>query len=354
MLEPDESVWPLFLPLDQFKRLVEFFKDGYDAAMKGIEQDERELVRLWATAQEVGVESLENSCAHALAVLAAKNAVCIKELESMTYTLQAQVVQEYVTLKPQTYGTFAELMTQFGVEVILLTCFQHFSVCVYEFPDVAVSTALLSSLIEAGLAVELSCTLSLQWAAEKGYAEYVELLIPVSDPEADDSEALKYAAENGHDECVELLIPVCDSKMDYSEALMYAAENGHYKCVKLLIPFSDPKVLDSYALQRAAKNGHANCVELLIPVSDPKSENSKALCLAAKNGHANCVELLIPVSDPESNDSKALCLAAKNGHANCVELLIPVSDPESNDSKALRLATENMHDRCVDLLSPVK
>ena len=67
----------------------------------------------------------------------------------------------------------------------------------------------------------------------------MKILIPVSDPKADDSAALMYAAENGHYKCVKLLIPVSDPKADDSAALIYAAENVHYECVKLLIPVSD-------------------------------------------------------------------------------------------------------------------
>ena len=111
-----------------------------------------------------------------------------------------------------------------------------------------------------------------------------------------------------------------------NKALCWAAENGHKEMVELLIPVSDPKAMESEALRWAAYYGHKDIVELLIPVSNPKAYNSSALRLAAYYGHKNIVELLSSVSDPKANNSQALRWAAENGHKECVELLIPVSD----------------------------
>ena len=110
---------------------------------------------------------------------------------------------------------------------------------------------------------------ALRWAARKGHKECVELLIPVSEPKAEESEALREAADMGHKEIVELLIPVSDPKVNESEALRWAADRGHKECVELLLPLSDPMAIDSWALRVAARNGHREMVELLIPVSDP-------------------------------------------------------------------------------------
>ena len=63
---------------------------------------------------------------------------------------------------------------------------------------------------------------------------------------------------------------------EYDEALRRASKIGHAECVKLLIPVSDPKANESYALKIASTFGHIECVKLLIPVSDPKADNSYA------------------------------------------------------------------------------
>ena len=118
----------------------------------------------------------------------------------------------------------------------------------------------------------------------------------------------------------ELLAEGADPKVDDSRALWWAAVRGHADCVELLIPVSDPTAGGSCALHSAAHNGHADCVELLIPVCDPKAGGSYALWCAAVHGHTDCVELLIPVSDPKDFGS-ALSRAAWSGQTDCVKLL---------------------------------
>ena len=88
------------------------------------------------------------------------------------------------------------------------------------------------------------------------------------DPKDNDSEALILAANYGYTEIVELLIPVSDPTKGNSRALRFAALYGHIECVKLLIPVSNPKSDNSWALQQAALYGHIECVKLLLPVSD--------------------------------------------------------------------------------------
>ena len=122
-----------------------------------------------------------------------------------------------------------------------------------------------------------------------------------------------------------------------SIALRLAADKGHLECVKLLIPHSDPKADDSAALRWAAEEGHLECVKLLIPHSDPKADDSAALRWSANNGHLECVKLLIPHSDPKADDSGALRLAAEEGNLECVRELMPHSDPV----KAVRYCIED-------------
>jgi ankyrin repeat protein len=128
------------------------------------------------------------------------------------------------------------------------------------------------------------------------------------------------------------------AKESDSSALQWAAERGHAECVKLLIPASDPLVDNSMALRRAAKSGHAECVRLLVAVSDPLANNSEALCWAAENGHVECVIILLPASEPKMDNSYALRIAAHKGHADCVALLLPASDPLATDAKGLDAA----------------
>ena len=111
-----------------------------------------------------------------------------------------------------------------------------------------------------------------------------------------------------------------------SYALEKSAENGHAECVQLLIPFSEPDQDDSQALLLAAQNGHTECVRLLIPVSD--MEHCAALRSAAMNGHNDCVALLKDVSNLDANatDGMALQIALENADCECIDVLYSVTD----------------------------
>lgn len=95
-----------------------------------------------------------------------------------------------------------------------------------------------------------------------------------------------------------------------------------------MIPISEPKANNSEALYRAACNGHLDCVQLLIPVSDPKAYHSYALCEAARYGHTECIRILIPVSIPKDRRSLALQMAVLYENTPCVDLLFDVSEPD--------------------------
>ncbi len=82
-----------------------------------------------------------------------------------------------------------------------------------------------------------------------------------------------------------------------TELLIQTAKHGNAIEVERLIPLSTPNAFDSEALRWAARNGHTQCVQLLIPVSDPKVDNSLALRWAMYYNHNDCVDLLFDVSD---------------------------------------------------------
>ena len=60
--------------------------------------------------------------------------------------------------------------------------------------------------------------------------------------------ALRTAAANGYKDIVELLIPVSDPKANKSEALYWAAYSGYREIVELIIPVSDPAVVKGLGL----------------------------------------------------------------------------------------------------------
>ena len=87
-------------------------------------------------------------------------------------------------------------------------------------------------------------------------------------------------------------------------ALHWAAYKGHADCVALLLPLSNPNLPDCYGqtpLILAARVGHANCVRLLLPVSSTRHQDAYGLTalqyavrLSARTGHSDCAQLIAP------------------------------------------------------------
>jgi ankyrin repeat protein len=136
---------------------------------------------------------------------------------------------------------------------------------------------------------------------------------------------LRLAARSGDLAAVEQALEDGANARDAdSGALSLAAEAGHVECVRLLLPVSEPMANESCALRRAASGGHVECVRLLIPVSEPLARQSYALRWAAEKGHADCVALLLPASDPLAVGDcglDAARLARSRGHLDLAGMI---------------------------------
>lgn len=185
-------------------------------------------------------------------------------------------------------------------------------------------------------------------AARMGHTDDVARLINPS--YSLNSFALEKAAEKGHAECVKLLIPVSEPGQDDSQALQLAAQNGQAECVRLLIPVSDMN--GCTALRSAAMNGHSDCVALLKDVSNLQA-NKEALLWAVGNGHTECVKRLMTVMDVQWWDNAALISAVNNRNVEIVTLLLPQADPNTQRGMPLQIALENIDIACIDLLYPL-
>jgi len=138
-------------------------------------------------------------------------------------------------------------------------------------------------------------------AVRDGDLEKVKLLLPISDPSENNSDAIRWASYNGHLEVVKLLLsdPRVDSS-DVNTAIRYASSNGRTEIVKFLLadPRVDPSANNSDAIRWASNNGHLEVVKLLL--SDPRVDSSydinAAIRYASSNGHTEIVKLLL--SDP--------------------------------------------------------
>lgn len=194
--------------------------------------------------------------------------------------------------------------------------------------------------------------LPLQAAARHGHAECVRLLIPISDPQANDSRALLLAAGNGHAECVRLLIPVSDPTVDHSWALRLAAENGHEECVRLLLPMSKPDASFA-ALYWAAFFGHAECAKILMPSCNPKDKNSIPLAKALERGHVECAKLLIPVSDLNAVDPKSIAHAVEQEHVGVLALALTSEPSLANVVRPLLDPSIPSHAQMLDIIQSI-
>jgi len=94
----------------------------------------------------------------------------------------------------------------------------------------------------------------------------------------------------------------------------------------LLLPHSDPQANNSEALYAAAARGHSSLLRVLLPVSNALDQNSRSLARAAGGGRVECVRLLLPHCDPQADNSRALAEAFLSAEWEIFELLYPLSN----------------------------
>ena len=174
-------------------------------------------------------------------------------------------------------------------------------------------------------------------AAADGRADEVRRLLeagadPDARPDGADT-ALLLAATCGYAECVELLLPVSDAACSNDEGntpLMQAVLNWHADCAKLLLPASDPNARNKHrhtALMMCASGGRNDCLRALLPVSDATASDPDGwtpLMIAAAHGNEEAVKLLLPRSDLSQTNRhahNAQQAALRHGHARIAELI---------------------------------
>lgn len=212
-------------------------------------------------------------------------------------------------------------------------------------------------------------------ASERGSAECIEILMPLSDLNAttqDGFTALMLAAERGNARSAKAFLAAGadPSRVDDHghNALMLAAREGHPSCVELLLPVSDLSLRNSQGFTAlniasfAENEEDATAFKLLLPRSDPRALDTRGwspLMLAASTGLEAAVKALLPVSDLLAKDPETgrtpLMIACANGHAACVRALLPTGNPLWKDDAgrtALMIACEKMHPDCVAALIP--
>ena len=220
----------------------------------------------------------------------------------------------------------------------------------------------------------------LAWAAGKGHAGVVDLLLGQEGVSADKPDnygrtPLWLAARDGHDEVVKLLLGRGDVSPDRlgndgRTPLWLAAQHRHVEAVKLLLERND-LTLDMLSdggptlLLWATENGHDRVVQLLLGREEvsrdmPGHRDPTLLLWAAENGHDGVVNLLLGRKDvspdkPDKDGRTLLSWGACNGRDEVVKLLLEREDvnpdkPDNHGRTPLTLAAKNGHEGVVRLL----
>lgn len=176
--------------------------------------------------------------------------------------------------------------------------------------------------------------------------------------------ALMLAASLPNADCVKLLLPVSDplaqDRVSGRTPLMIAALHGRFSSVEALLPVSNPREKDragDTALIFAAGNGRLDVLELLLPVSDAAKRNATHFdalaCAVASTGPdiVQCARLLAPLCDARRSPGNwtPLMTAAHRGNVEIAQILIPHSDVEAalpDGATALSLALRLGHAEC--------
>lgn len=119
--------------------------------------------------------------------------------------------------------------------------------------------------------LQLHCTTedatnALAFAACLGKTEYVEILLPHSNPLKDNSGALRMAAAKGFTDCVRAVLPFSNANALNGEPLAVACQNNHVQCVKELLAHTNSQWY-SNALFSAVIHQHRPCVKIMLGVS---------------------------------------------------------------------------------------
>jgi ankyrin repeat protein len=220
-------------------------------------------------------------------------------------------------------------------------------------------------------------TRALDWAAQEGHREVVDVLLAhdrglLDLPGLRDRTPLMAAAGNGHVDLVGVLLERGADprrRMDRgARALDWAADEGHEAVVELLLTH-DPGLLDlpgfggCTALMAAAARGHVELSRMLLARgADPalrEAEGTRALDWAAQNGHLDVVECLLAhrpelLDMPGLDERTALMAAAARGHVELLRrLLARGADPslrKKEGTRALDWAAQEGHQEVVSVL----
>ncbi len=137
---------------------------------------------------------------------------------------------------------------------------------------------------------------TIQIACKNGHWDCVKALIPyyLSDPDELEG-AMSEAVYHNEEEIVRLL--AAHTKIDHTETMHCAVSNGNASIVRMLIPCSNPKADNSYALR------HSICdleiFEMLLHHSDPSANDWDVVRECMISGQHETIKLMLHLIDEE-------------------------------------------------------
>jgi len=203
---------------------------------------------------------------------------------------------------------------------------------------------------------------ALTWAAYRGWAEVVKLLLKRRDinPDLADTQygrtPLSWAVKGGHEGVAKMLLERVDVNPNQADPeygrtpLSLAAECGNEGVVKMLLERVDvnPDQADTEygrtPLSWAAKDGYEGIVKILLKRREVNPNQADTwlgqtpLSLAAEGGHEGVVKALLRRKDINPNQAdtmdgrKPQSLAAASGHEVLVKLVSQRKDVNSNQA----------------------
>ncbi|RKP19318.1 hypothetical protein ROZALSC1DRAFT_29074 [Rozella allomycis CSF55] len=233
---------------------------------------------------------------------------------------------------------------------------------------------------------------AISWACEKGYADFVKLLLADS----------RTASKNGHVEVVKLLLedPRVDPSAEHCKAIRLASDKCHSRICHSSKHYTSKRHADIVTLLLADSRisvheldrVHLTIFLFCMPIEtatqmllnvywknlglilaqiitwlfewlpymatrklvDPSANDNDAIQQASRNGHFEVVKTLLEDArvDPSSNANYAIRSASECGHADVVRILLkdPRVDPGIQGNFAIKYASSNGHIDVVKLL----
>lgn len=229
---------------------------------------------------------------------------------------------------------------------------------------------------------------ALMRAAACAHFEAIEMLLPVSDPNATGSNgmtALMFAigsSDRGFGRLVGSILPNSEGWQEYADGEdrpRSEPDSDHsaraLRCIDFLRGASDLSIKDNEgcdALLIATKAARADRVAALLPFMKPDSRDRfgrDGLMLAAMTGNVDCLNLWLPLCDPLAVDARqgtpeanremfgepcqrtALHFTAERGSLDCVKALLAAgADPNAIDSRGATPALLAAHVHSVECL----